>query len=103
MTSYLTANKKHVIKYCTTVYKSNGKNLFWPFKNAGEIRNKLKSKGNLASSLSTLDFYTIYTTLLHLIKETLTELFGETAHFLKLLKRIVLFNNLNTMSCGHVR
>ena len=74
----------------------------------GEIRNKLKSKGVLASSLSTLDFYTIYTTLLHLIKETLTELFGETANFLKLLKRIVLFfflllNNLNTMSCGHVR
>ena len=29
LTSCLTAIKKHVIKYCTTVYERNGKNLFW--------------------------------------------------------------------------
>ena len=29
LTSCLTAIKNHVIKYCTTVYERNGKNLFW--------------------------------------------------------------------------
>ena len=29
MTSWLTAIKSRVIKYCTTVYKRNGKNIFW--------------------------------------------------------------------------
>ena len=28
LTSCLNATKNHVIKYCTTVYESNGKNLF---------------------------------------------------------------------------
>ena len=31
------------LKYCTTVYERNGKNLFWSIKNSGEILNKLKS------------------------------------------------------------
>ena len=49
-------------------------NLFWSIKNAGEILNKLKSRGFLASSLSTYDFSTLYTTFPHkLIKEKLTE------------------------------
>ena len=75
MTSCLTAIKNHVIKYCTTVYERNGKKLFWSIKNSGEILNKLKSRGFLASSLSTYDFSTHYTTLSHnLIKEKLTEL-----------------------------
>ena len=57
----------------------NGKNLFWSIKNSGEILNKLKSKGFLASSLSTYDFSTLYTTLPHnLIKEKLTELIEQT-------------------------
>ena len=29
LTSCLTAIKNHVIKFCTTVYERNGKNLFW--------------------------------------------------------------------------
>ena len=62
--SCLTAIKNHVIKYCTTVYERNGKNLFWSIKNSGEIFNKLKSRGFLASGLSTYDFSTLYTTLL---------------------------------------
>ena len=37
LTSYLTVIKNHVNKYCTTVYERNGKNLFWSFKNPGEI------------------------------------------------------------------
>ena len=73
-TSCLTAIKNHVIKYCTTVYERNGKNLFWSIKNPGEILNKLKSRGFLASGLSTYDFSTLYTTLPHnLVKEKLTE------------------------------
>ena len=87
LTSCLTAIKNHVIKYCTTVYERNGKNLFWSIKNSGEVLNKLKSRGFLASGLSTYDFSTLYTTLPHnLIKEKLTELieqtFIERAHFI---------------------
>ena len=75
LTSCLTAIKNHVIKYCTTVYERNGKNLFWSVKNSGEILSKLKSRGFLASGLSTYDFSTLYTTLPHnLIKEKLTYL-----------------------------
>ena len=41
--------------------------------------NKLKSRGFLASGLSTYDFSTLYTTLPHnLIKEKLTELIEQT-------------------------
>ena len=79
VTSCLTAIKNHVIKYCTTVYERNGKNSFWSIKNSGEILNKLKSRGFLASGLSTYDFSTLYTTLPHnLIKEKLTELIEQT-------------------------
>ena len=77
--SCLNAIKNHVIKYCTTVYERNGKKLFWSIKNSGEILNKLKSRGFLASGLSTYDFSTLYTTLPHnLIKENLTELIEQT-------------------------
>ena len=79
LTSCLTAIKNHVIKYCTTVYERNGKNLFWSIKNLGEILNKLKSRGFPASGLSTYDFSTLYTLLPHnLIKEKLTELIEQT-------------------------
>ena len=43
--SCLTAIKNHFIEYCTTVYESNGKNLFGSIKNSGEVLNKLKSRG----------------------------------------------------------
>ena len=79
LTSCLTAIKNHVVKYSTTVYERNGKNLFWSIKNSGEILDKLKSRGFLASGLSTYDFSTLYTTLPHnLIKEKLTELIEQT-------------------------
>ena len=78
-TSRLTEIKNHVIKYCTTVYERNGKKLFWSIKNSGEILNKLKSRGFLASGLSSYDFSTLYTTLPHnLIREKLTELIEQT-------------------------
>ena len=112
LTSCLTAIKNHVIKYCTTVYERNGKNLFWSIKNSGEILNKLKSRGFLASGLSTYDFSTLYTTLPHnLIKEKLTELIEQTFNregslYLACNDKnafFLLLNNLNDINCGHVR
>ena len=56
-----------------------GKNLFWSIKNSGEVFNKLKSRGFRATSLSTYDFSTLYTTLPHnLIKEKLINLIDWT-------------------------
>ena len=62
LTSCLTAVKKHVIKYCEKVYERSGKNLFWSIKNSGEILDKLKARDFNATSLSTYDFSTLYTT-----------------------------------------
>ena len=48
--------------------------MFWSIKNAGEVLSKLKSRGFYATSLSTYDFSTLYTTLPHnLIKEQLID------------------------------
>ena len=81
LTSCLTAIINHVIKYCETVFERNSKNLFWSFKNSGEILDKFKSKYFLASSVSTYDFSTLYTTLPHnLMKEKLTELIKQFQH-----------------------
>ena len=54
----LTVIKNHVIKYCETVFRRNGKNSILSI-------NKLKSNGFIASSVSTYDFSTLYTTLPH--------------------------------------
>ena len=65
-----TNHKRHFL-----VYERSGKNLFWSIKNSGEVLNKLKSRGFRATSLSTYDFSTLYTTLPHnLIKEKLINL-----------------------------
>ena len=39
--------------------------MFWSIKHSGEVLSKLKSRGFRATSLSTYDFSTVYTTLLH--------------------------------------
>ena len=55
--------------------KGQVKICFWSIKNSGEVLNKLKSRGFRATSLSTYDFSTLYTTLPHnLIKEKLINL-----------------------------
>ena len=55
--------------------------MFWPIKNSGEVLSKLKDKGYQATSLSTYDFSTLYTTLPHnLIKEKLIDLIERTFH-----------------------
>ena len=75
LTSCLTNIKNHVIKYCEKIYERSGKNLFCPIKNSCEVLNKLKSRGFRASSLSTYDFSTLYTTLPHnLIADKLVDL-----------------------------
>ena len=75
LTSCLTAVKNHVIRYCEKVYERSSKNLFGSIKKSGEVLNKLKSSGYRATSLSTYDFSTLYTTLPHnLIKEKFIDL-----------------------------
>ena len=75
LTSCVTAVKNHAIRYCEKVYERSDKNLFWSIKNSGGVLNKLKSRGFRATSLSTYDFSTLYTTLPHnLIKEKLINL-----------------------------
>ena len=79
LTSWFTAVKKHVIKYCEKVFERSGKNLFWFIKNSGEILDKLKARDLNATSLSTYDFSTLYTTLPHnLIKDKLIDLIERT-------------------------
>ena len=59
-------------------------------KNSGEVLNKLKCRGFRATSLSTNDFSTLYTTLPHnLIKEKLLDLIEWT--FKRALKTMVHF------------
>ena len=53
--------------------------MFWSIKNYVEVLSKLKDRGFQATSLSTYDFSTLYTTLPHnLIKEKLLDLIERT-------------------------
>ena len=65
LASCLTAVKKPVIKYYEKVYERSSKNLFWSIENSGEVLDKIKARYFNATSLSTYDFSTIYTTLFH--------------------------------------
>ena len=63
-------NSSRVIRSYGTVYERSRKNVFWSIKNSGEILSKLKLRFFRATSLSTYDFSTLYTTLPQkLIKE----------------------------------
>ena len=79
LTSCLTKIKEHVKLYCDKTYENSGINLFWSIKNSSEVLNKLKNKRFVASTISTYDFSTLYTTLPHdLIKDKLTKLIQKT-------------------------
>ena len=79
LTSCLTTFKNNVIKYCETVYERNGIIYLGLFKIHARILYKLKSKGFLASSVSTYDLSTLYTSLSHnVIKEKLTGFIEQT-------------------------
>ena len=57
----------------------DGINLFWSIKNSAEVLNKFKSRGFIASKLSTDDFSTLFTSLPHLlIKDKLNALIQHT-------------------------
>ena len=61
--------------YYETVYERSSKTMFWSIKIFGEVLSKLKSRGFHATTLSTYDFSTLYTTLPHnLIIEKLLDL-----------------------------
>ena len=71
----LTAITTHVSRYCKTVFKTSGRNLFWTIKNYDEVLNKRKPRGFSAFNLSTYDFSTLYKTLpYNSIKEKPTDL-----------------------------
>ena len=79
LTSCLTAIKNHWIKYCEKTFEREGINYFWSIKNSTEILNKLKTKGFQASTISTYDFSTLYTTMPHnLIRNQLVDLIENT-------------------------
>ena len=70
LTSCLTAVKSRVTMYYETVYERSRKNRFWSIIHSGKILSKQKSRSLRATSLSTYNFSTHYTTLPHnLIKE----------------------------------
>ena len=72
------------------MYETSNKNWFWSIKNSGDVLSKLKCRGFRATSLSTYDFSTLYTTLPHnLIKEKLLDLIEWT--FKRALKTLVHF------------
>ena len=53
--------------------------MFWSIKNSSEVLSKLKDRDFQATSLSTYDFSTLYTTLPHnLVKENLLDLIERT-------------------------
>ena len=68
--------------YIVKLRKTNereGINYIWSIKNSTEILNKLKTKGFQASTISTYDFSTLYTTLPHkLIRDQLVDLIENT-------------------------
>ena len=60
-------------------YEWEGINYFWSIKNSTEILNKLKTKDFQASTISTYDFATLYTTLPpNLIRNQLVDLIETT-------------------------
>ena len=78
-TSCLTAVSYHLIKYYDICYERDGINRCWSIKNSNEVLNKLKSIGFKASTLSTYDFSTLYTTLPHhLLKDKFIDLIEHT-------------------------
>ena len=79
LTSCLTKIKEHVQFYRNKTYENSGKNLFWSIKNSTEVLDKLQINRFSASTISTYDFSTLYTTLPHdMIKDKLSKLIIKT-------------------------
>ena len=77
--SCLSKIKDHWQRYAEKAFENSQVNLFWSIKNSTEILDKLQKKRYLASTISTYDFSTLYTTLPHtLIKYKLSKLIEKT-------------------------
>ena len=68
--------------------KGTESTIFWSVKNSNDVLNKFKSKNFQASKLSTYDFSTLCTTLLH--------------HLIKAVFTSDVYNNHNLWSCQKV-
>ena len=79
LTSCLTAVKNMLSSIVKRYMRDSVKTYFGLLKKSGEILDKLKARDFSATSLSTYDFTTLYTTLPHnLIKDKLTDLIERT-------------------------
>jgi hypothetical protein len=82
LTKILSAVKEGQQKYCETVYSRSGINHMWNSKNSKDLLDNLKSRSfSQVSSIKTLDFSTLYTTLPHnklktCLKETIHKAFS---------------------------
>ena len=82
LTKILSAVKEGQQKYCETVYSRSGINHMWILKNSKDLLDNLKSRSfSQVSSIKTLDFSTLYTTLPHdklktRLKETIHKAFS---------------------------
>ena len=65
ITSALTAVKDHVMKYSETAFSNSNVNYFWSIKNSSEVIEKLRLRNFQGSQVSSFDFSTLYTSLLH--------------------------------------
>ena len=65
ITSALTADKDHVIKYSDTAFSNSNVNYFWSIKNSSEAIEKLRLCNFRGSQVSSFDFSTVYTSLPH--------------------------------------
>ena len=94
--------------YCDKAYQNFRHKSIWSIKTSNKVLSKLQNKGYLASTLSTYDFSTLYTTLPHdLIKDNLIQLIKKTFQREKyLILRVVLnlhslqMNKLSITLCG---
>jgi hypothetical protein len=82
LTKILSAVKEGQQKYCETVYSRSGINHIWILKNSKDHLDILKSRSfSQVSSIKTLDFSTLFTTLPHdklktRLKETIHKAFS---------------------------
>ena len=65
ITSALTADKDRAINYSETAFSNSNVNYFWSIKNSSEVIKKLRLRNIQGSQVSTFDFSTLYTSLLH--------------------------------------
>ena len=65
ITSALTADKDHVMKYSETAFSNSNVNYFWFIKNSSEVIEKLRLRNFQGFQVSSFDFSTLYTSLPH--------------------------------------